>query len=102
MQLRTLINSLSSPRTEGSLALEVTGIAYEARRVTPGDIYFALQRGGFDGHTEVELAIARGAVAIVCERNRSFRQRATVVEVANTRLALAEASAAFWGNPGEK
>ena len=91
MQLRALIEALETLKVEGPLSGEVTGLAYEARRVSPGDIYVALQRGSTDGHSEIELAVQRGAVAVVCRRHGVMRQRATTIEVVDTRAALAEA-----------
>ncbi len=101
MQLRTLIEGLETWKVEGSLAAEVTGFAYEARRVSPGDIYFALQRGNIDGHGEIELAVQRGAVAVVSRRNGTMRQRVTTIEVVDTRAALADLSARFYGKTCE-
>jgi len=102
MQLRELIEALETLKVEGSLSAEVTGLAYEARRVAAGDLYFALQRGGADGHSEIELAVQRGAVAVVCRRNGAMRQRVTTIEVADTRAALADLSARFYGEASEK
>src|SRR5262249_24827995 len=67
----------------------------------PGDMYFALERCGSDGHSEIELAMERGAAAVVSQRKRAMRQRATVIEVADTRAALADVSARFYENPAE-
>jgi len=65
-------------------------------------MYFALERGGADGHREIELAIERGATAVVCRRNGSIRQGATKIDVPDTRIALAQASAEFFGRPAEQ
>lgn len=102
MQLRELISEVNVLEVHGSTNVEIAGISYDARRVLPGDIYVALQREGSDGHSEIDLAAQRGAVAIVCRRSSTLRQRITRVEVSDTRLALAELSSIFHGRPGEK
>ena len=102
MQLRELIAEISVLSVHGSTSVEVTGISYEARRVVAGDIYVALQREGSDGHTEIELAVSRGAVAIVCRSGAAFRQRVPQIEVTDTRAALAEISSTLFGRAGEK
>ena len=102
MQLRELIAEINVLEVHGSTALDVTGISYEARRVLPGDIYVALQRESCDGHDEIELAISRGAVAVICRKTNNLRQRVTRIEVADTRLALAGISSVFHGSPGDK
>ena len=102
MRLRDLIFSIDVLDIDGPVKREVTGLAYDARRVQPGDVYFALQRGATDGHGQVELAIQRGAVAVVCRQKGSMRQGATKIEVIDTRLALAQAAAAFYGSPADR
>jgi UDP-N-acetylmuramoyl-L-alanyl-D-glutamate--2,6-diaminopimelate ligase len=102
MQLRALIEPIETLKVDGSLSVEVTGLAYEARRVSAGDIYFALQRGNSDGHSEIELAVQRGAVAVICRRNGAMRQRVTTIEVADTRGALADVSARFYGGTSDE
>src|SRR5688500_20332323 len=101
MQLRELISEMNVLALHGSTAVDVTGISYEARRVVAGDIYVALQRESSDGHAEIELAISRGAVAIVCRSGAAFRQRVAQVEVTDTRAALAEISSTLFGRAGE-
>lgn len=102
MQLRELIAEINVLEVHGSTALNITGISYEARRVLPGDIYVALQREDSDGHNEIELAVSRGAAAVLCRKTSNLRQRITRIEVADTRLALAEISSVFHGKAGEK
>jgi UDP-N-acetylmuramoyl-L-alanyl-D-glutamate--2,6-diaminopimelate ligase len=101
MLLRQIIKSLEVLDIDGSIQREVTGLAYDALRVRPGDIFFALKRGVADGHQQIELAVERGAAAIVCRKNGSIRQGATKIDVAETRVALAQASAEFYRRPGE-
>jgi UDP-N-acetylmuramoyl-L-alanyl-D-glutamate--2,6-diaminopimelate ligase len=102
MQLRELIAEMNVLEVHGSTAVEIAGISYDARRVLPGDVYVALQRGASDGHSEIELALERGAVAVICRRISNLRQRSTRIEVTDTRLALAELASVFYGQAGEK
>lgn len=102
MQLRELISETSVLEVHGSTAVEIAGISYDARRVLPGDLYVAMQRENIDGHSEIELAVQRGAVAVVCRRIGNVRLRVTRIEVADTRLALSELASVFFGRPGEK
>jgi UDP-N-acetylmuramoyl-L-alanyl-D-glutamate--2,6-diaminopimelate ligase len=102
MQIRELISESNVLAVHGSAAIDIAGIAHDARRVLPGDLYVAIQRETADGHSEIELALERGAVAIVTRRRSTLRHRVTQIEVADTRLALAELSSIFYGHPGKK
>src|SRR5512133_1365737 len=102
MQLKALINQVDLASVEGSVDREVTGIAYDSRRVTPGMVFVAIPGHHADGHNFILNAIDRGATAVICERNGFLPQRATKIKVADTRKALAQASAAFYQHPSRK
>ncbi|HDC92978.1 MAG TPA: UDP-N-acetylmuramoyl-L-alanyl-D-glutamate--2,6-diaminopimelate ligase, partial [Candidatus Acetothermia bacterium] len=48
--------------------LFVPGIAWDSRGVRPGDLFFALPGARCDGHDFIPEAIAKGAVAVIGER----------------------------------
>ncbi len=102
MQLRAILAEMNVLAVHGSTTVEVTGITCVARRVLPGDLYFAIAREQDNGEADIELAIERGAAAVVCRKMGNTRFRVPRVEVADTKLALAEASVFFYGNAGEK
>jgi len=101
MRLRDLITELTPLRVDGETDLDVSGIAYDSRRVFPGMMFVAVpgQRG--DGHDYVHSAIDRGACAVVCERNAVASRRAACIRVPDSRAALARASARFYGHPSQ-
>lgn len=79
---------------------EVSGIYYRSDMVKPGGVFVALAGQRTDGHDFVEDALARGAVAVVVQQTLTVRTR--IIEVNNTRRALAQMAAVFYGNPSEK
>ena len=93
--LGELIPEVEVPR------LEVRGLAWDSRRVRPGDLFFALPGQWHDGHEFIPQAIARGAVAVVGERPLE-RLPVPYIRVENARRALAQAAAAFYGHPTRK
>jgi UDP-N-acetylmuramoyl-L-alanyl-D-glutamate--2,6-diaminopimelate ligase len=102
MHLRSLIQVLSPKTLEGTLDREITGIAYDSRRVMPGMLFVAITGRNQDGHRYIPAAIERGAVAVVCERNGFLPQRAAKIIVSSAREALAQASAAFYQHPSRR
>jgi len=99
MHLRQLLQSLATNEVEGSLERQVTGLAYDSRRVSPGTVFFALPGQRTDGHQFINDAIERGAIAVVCERTGFSAARATKIVVPDARAALAGAATAFHGHP---
>jgi UDP-N-acetylmuramoyl-L-alanyl-D-glutamate--2,6-diaminopimelate ligase len=93
----------------GDSKKDIAGITYDSREVRDGFIFVAIRGTRTDGHDFIEMAIARGAAAVVCERDhQKFRQlfpthrSVTWVGVDDCREALAAFSAAFYEKPSEK
>jgi UDP-N-acetylmuramoyl-L-alanyl-D-glutamate--2,6-diaminopimelate ligase len=102
MELRQLVRDLPTLSVEGGLDRDVSGIAYDSRRVTPGMVFVAVPGQRTDGHEYITTAIERGATAVICERNGILSQRATKIKVADVREALARVANAYYGNPSQK
>jgi UDP-N-acetylmuramoyl-tripeptide--D-alanyl-D-alanine ligase len=47
---------------------QVSGVEIDSRDVVPGDLFFALKGESMDGHRFVEMALAKGAAAVVVDR----------------------------------
>jgi UDP-N-acetylmuramoyl-L-alanyl-D-glutamate--2,6-diaminopimelate ligase len=101
MQLKVLAHALAPHRVIGTLDREVEGIAYDSRRVQSNSLFIAIRGEKSDGHQFVDQAIEQGASVIVAERE-IVSPRATCLVVDDSRLALADLSAAFYGRPARK
>ena len=69
MKLADIARGVPGARLEGNGDVEVTGIAYDSRRVKPGDLFVAVSGLHEDGHAFAADAVARGAVAVALERS---------------------------------
>ncbi len=77
--------------------LEVSGLAWDSRRVNPGDLFFAWAGTQADGHAYLAEVAQRGAVAAVGEK--VLNAPLPYLRVCDARRALAQAAAAFYGHP---
>ncbi|PKQ29541.1 MAG: UDP-N-acetylmuramoyl-L-alanyl-D-glutamate--2,6-diaminopimelate ligase [Actinobacteria bacterium HGW-Actinobacteria-10] len=77
----------------------VNGIAYRSDAVQPGDVFFAVAGFAHDGHAYIADAVAHGAAAIVAERRDEGAGDVPYAVVPDSRVALARASARFYGDP---
>jgi UDP-N-acetylmuramoyl-L-alanyl-D-glutamate--2,6-diaminopimelate ligase len=102
MQLRDLIRALPTVRVEGPLEREISGLAYDSRRVLPGMVFVAIPGHRTDGHDHIQSAVERGACAVICQRNGFLYPRVTQVRVPDCREALARAAAAFYERPSTR
>jgi UDP-N-acetylmuramoyl-L-alanyl-D-glutamate--2,6-diaminopimelate ligase len=102
MKLHELSRAMPAATLEGNGDVEVTGIAYDSRRVKPGDLFVAVEGIQVDGHVFVTDALARGAVAVAIERDLSLPAGTPVIRIPSTRIGLAELAAEFYGRPSRK
>ena len=80
-------------------AVEVTGIEHDSRRVTPGDLFVALEGERFDGRLFVDDAVERGAVAVLAGAPSSGPSSVPWIETIAPRTLLGPLSARVTGHP---
>lgn len=78
---------------------DVTGLAIDSRRVTPGDLFVAVPGAHTDGATFIPDAMRRGAVAVCAPQ--AVDGVPTLVDE-DPRRALASLSAALYGFPARE
>jgi UDP-N-acetylmuramoyl-L-alanyl-D-glutamate--2,6-diaminopimelate ligase len=88
------------PDKTTDLHAPVTGICYDSRKLTPGDLFICISGFKSDGHDFADEALKKGAVAVVAEKKEKIHGPCILVK--DTRLALALLSANFFGNPSKK
>jgi UDP-N-acetylmuramoyl-L-alanyl-D-glutamate--2,6-diaminopimelate ligase len=101
MQLKTLLAAIPVRQVIGTLDRTVESIAYDSRRVQRNGLFVALRGEKTDGHQFIGRAIEKGASVIVAEREEK-NPRVTCLVVENTRTALADFSATFYGHPARR
>ncbi|MGW8325860.1 MAG: UDP-N-acetylmuramoyl-L-alanyl-D-glutamate--2,6-diaminopimelate ligase, partial [Desulfobacterales bacterium] len=79
---------------------EIDSIHYRAQDVQPGGLFVAIKGLAADGHDFIDEALKRGASVIVTQK--PVKSESIIIEVKNTRKALAAISARFFMDPSEK
>ena len=97
MDLARLVSALEPVEVLGRPSLEVRDLAYDARAVAAGSVFFAVPGERADGHDFAAEAVERGAVALVVERRLDLPP--TQVVVRDSRAAMATAADVFFGEP---
>lgn len=99
--LSELITAVAGANVVGgtrALDVQVTGIAYDSRKVQPGTLFVAVPGQRYDGHDFMQEALSRGAVALMVERLVDVGSM-PVVRVPCAREALALLADRFYGSP---
>jgi UDP-N-acetylmuramoyl-L-alanyl-D-glutamate--2,6-diaminopimelate ligase len=97
MQLERLIAALAPTDVVGPAAVDIRDLAYDAREVTGGALFFCVPGAKVDGHELAPGAVAAGAAALVVERPLDVRAPQLVVP--NVREAMPRAAVEFFGDP---
>jgi UDP-N-acetylmuramoyl-L-alanyl-D-glutamate--2,6-diaminopimelate ligase len=98
---RGLITADDAVRAEASVG-PVTGITYDSRAVTGGQVFVALRGQKADGTAFATQAIARGAAAIVSEQPAPPNVHVPWAIVEDARVALAVLAAEFYHQPSRE
>jgi len=98
---RGLIRADHALRSEAAVGA-VTGVAYDSRAVTAGQVFIALKGQHADGTSFARQAIERDAAAVVSEQAAPEGVHIPWVVVEDARLALAVLAATFYGDPSRQ
>ncbi len=100
MQIDSLIAALAPREVVGHAPVEIRDLAYDARAVEPGSLFFCVPGGRADGHEFAPQAVEAGAAALVVERPLEVTVPQLVVDSA--RNAMPVAADEFFGRPTER
>lgn len=102
MLLETLLRNLDYKCIAGDISKDITGLAYDSRKVKEGEVFFCIDGMVSDGHSYAAEVVSKGAVALIVEHEVDVSGDVTVIEVASTRYAMALMSAEYFGNPADE
>src|SRR5712691_9757846 len=100
MDLERLVAALGAVEVVNRAPVEVRDLAYDARSVTPGAVFFCVPGSRADGHDFAPEAVERGAVALVVEPPLELPVPQVVVP--NARTAMAAVADEFFGRPTQE
>ena len=102
MRLTQLLEHLEYEVVKGNHEIEVTELINDSRKVTPGCVFVCISGAVSDGHEYAGEVGAKGAKALITEKEVEALEDVTVIRVKDTRYALALMSAAYFGYPADK
>jgi UDP-N-acetylmuramoyl-L-alanyl-D-glutamate--2,6-diaminopimelate ligase len=89
-------------------AVAIAGMTLDSRTVTAGDLFVARRGSAAHGIEFADVALSRGAVAVLCDLERddprvsAVGRRAPLVCLASLDRELGNIAARFFGNPAER
>lgn len=105
MKLSNLLENLDYTILQGDGDVGVLTLTSDSRKVQKGTAFVSIVGAVSDGHKYIPAVVESGASVVVVQSGSEYEpvsDTVTVVEVENTRLALAMMSAAYFGHPGDR
>ncbi|WP_394922312.1 UDP-N-acetylmuramoyl-L-alanyl-D-glutamate--2,6-diaminopimelate ligase [uncultured Robinsoniella sp.] len=102
MKLAQLLERVEYQCTQGDIQREVTQVVNDSRKVTEGSLFICIKGAVSDGHKYAGEVVEKGAKVLVAEDKITAPEDVTVIQVADTRYAMALIAAAYYGHPAEE
>lgn len=108
MKLVNLLEKLDYKVIKGNVDIEIKHLIRDSRKVSAGDIFVCIKGANSNGHDFVLEVIEKGAKVVVIEENlkpevmEKIPEGICLLQVENSRKALAFLSAAYFDYPAEK
>ena len=102
MRIKEFLAIESADDAEGNLDQDVNGLAYDSRKVSAGQLFFATPGEKADGHDFIADAMRRGAAAVVFSRAGNWPRASASIRVNDVRRTMGLWAAEFFGRPSEK
>lgn len=102
MKLSDLLQEYTYELIQGSVDVPVTTLVTDSRKIEAGSVFVCIAGANFDGHAVAGDAAAKGAAALIVEKDVDVPDGIAVIKVDSTRRAQAYLSAAYYGYPARE
>lgn len=101
-KLKDLLEHLDYQCLQGTTDKEITSVVYDSRKVEPGSLFLCIKGAVSDGHAYAKEVAEKGASVLVVQDAVEVPEDVTVIQVENSRYAMACISAAWFDHPAKK
>ena len=102
MKLSKLIEKLHPVQVTGNTDIDISSVEYNSAKVIKDTLFICIKGFKVDGHSFISDAKNKGAAAFIVEDMPSAPIDATLIQVKDSREALALTAAVWFGYPAEK
>lgn len=86
----------------GDMSSTVNHLTFDSRTATPESIFFAIEGVASNGHDYISQVIAAGCKSIIVSQETKAIDGVNIIQVENTKKALALAASNFYGEPSKE
>lgn len=97
MKLKQILNQVPIIMFHGDLDCNISGIAYDSRKIKKGFLFVCISGFKTDGHLYAEQAVDKGAVAVLAEKEIHLPENIALVITEDTRKSMPVIASNFYG-----
>lgn len=102
-RLQDLLEKLDYKCLQGNMDVEISGVIYDSRKVCEDCLFICIKGANFDGHDYAAQVAEKAKVLVVSREVPELKgMDVTVIQVEDTRYAMAFISAAYFEHPADK
>lgn len=104
MKVSDVLSKIEYKVLQGNVEHEFSKVVYDSRKVEKDCLFICIEGANFDGHNFAKQALEGGASVLIVRKEvpEVMGKDITVIQVEDTRYAMAFISAAYFGNPAEQ
>ena len=101
-KLTDLLEHVEYKCLQGTTDKEITGVVYDSRKAEPGCLFLCIKGAVSDGHSYAASVAEKGAAVLVVQDPVDVPKEVTVLQVKDSRYAMACIAAAWFDYPAKK
>ena len=102
MKLTQLLERLDYTCLQGTMDREIGRVVADSRQAREDALFLCIKGAVSDGHSFAAQVAAQGTKVIVCQDPVEVPEDVTVIQVEDSRYAMAVIAAAWYGYPGDQ
>lgn len=102
MRLEELLENLEYKCLQGSLDKDIKSVVFDSRKADKDSLFICIKGAVSDGHKYAEDVVQKGASVLIVQDEVKVSEDITVIQVPDSRYAMACISAAWFGHPARK
>ncbi len=102
-RLKKLLEGIKLPKVVGTIDHKIETIVFDSREVKSNSLFVAIKGSKVDGHDYINMAIEKGATAIILESfPKELKEDICYIAVENSAKALSLLACNFYEHPSRK
>ena len=102
-KIKNILKNIEVVSIKGTENIKINSVNFDSRKIEAGDLFIAVRGTQVDGHSFINKAIEKGAIAIVCEKMpKNTKNNISYIIVKDSTKASGQICSNYFDNPSAK